>query len=149
MSSAPRLAFEDFVPGRTFETGGRVVSASDVEAFAELSGDRNPLHLDDEAARAAGFEGRIAQGALGIAVATGLWSAQGATRGSLVALVGLDWQFQAPIRPGDTIRLRVRVVEQRARPGRDHGIVRFAIDVLNQADVLVQRGTLTELIRTA
>ncbi|HVB39217.1 MAG TPA: MaoC/PaaZ C-terminal domain-containing protein [Vicinamibacterales bacterium] len=142
------LCFEDFTPGRRFETPGRTVSDEDVVAFAELSGDRNPLHLDDTYARTTPFGGRIAHGALGLAVATGLFSQLGITTGTLVALAGVEWNFRAPIRPGDTVRLRLRVAEQRPLQRTDRGLVRFAAELVNQSDEVVQEGVLTELIRT-
>ena len=82
-------------------TAGRLVTEADVRAFAELSGDRNPIHLDRAAARQAGFEGPIAHGALGLSVATGLANQLELTRGTLVALVGVSWRFRGPIYYGD------------------------------------------------
>ncbi|MDE3156785.1 MAG: MaoC family dehydratase N-terminal domain-containing protein, partial [Acidobacteriota bacterium] len=96
------LYFEDFTSGRRFETPGRLVTDEDIAAFAAVSGDRNPLHVDEAYAKTTAFGGRVAHGALGLAVATGLFSQLGITAGTLVALVGVDWNFRAPIRPGDT-----------------------------------------------
>ena len=63
---------EDLSEGLTIETERRVVSAADIDAFVELSGDRNPLHTDDVYARAAGFFGRVAHGLLVLSVESGL-----------------------------------------------------------------------------
>ena len=141
------LHFEDFEPGQEFVTEARTVTEEDVRAFAELSGDRNPLHLDEEFARGTVFGGRVAHGILGLAVATGLLSQTELTRGTLVALVGLTWSFRSPIRPGDTIRVRLRVAERRGSAKSDRGVVRLAASVINQRDEVVQEGELTELIR--
>src|SRR5574340_417708 len=128
------LHFEDFEPG------SRTVSAEDVRRFAELSGDENPLHLDEDHARRAGFAARVAHGALGIALATGLVSRAGVTRGSLIALAGLAWRFRAPVHPGDTLSVVLRVAE-RAGGGRDdRGTVVFAVTVRNQRGEVVQEG---------
>jgi acyl dehydratase len=142
------LWLEDFTPGREFQTGGRTVSDADIAAFAEVSGDRNPLHLDDAYAAATPFHGRIAHGALGIAIATGLLSQLGLTAGTLVALVGIDWRFTAPVRPGDTLTLRLQVSEARARDGSRQGLVKLAAQLVNQRQETVQEGVITEMIRT-
>src|ERR1039457_426214 len=128
------LFFEDFTPGREFVTGSRTVIDADIVAFARLSGDENPLHLDDAYARGTRFGGRIAHGALGVAMATGLLSQTGITSGSLVALLGIDWRFVAPLRPGDTIRLRLKVADTRPLEGKDRGLVVFAAKMLHQRD---------------
>ncbi len=141
------LHFEELVEGRTFDCGGRDVGDAEIVAFAELSGDRNPLHLDDEYARATPFGGRVAHGALGIALATGLMAQTGLTAGTLVALLGIDWRFVAPIRPGDRLHLTLRVAARRELPGRDRGVVKFVAELVNQAGTLVQSGEIVELIR--
>jgi acyl dehydratase len=141
------LAFDDFVPGREFDAGSRVVSDADLSAFAALSGDENALHVDEAYARTTPFGGRIAHGALGIAIGTGLVSRAGLTRSTLIALLELRWTFVAPIRPGDTVRARVRVVERRLSSAGDRGVVTFAIELGNQRGEVVQEGTLIELIR--
>ncbi len=143
------LHFEEFWPGREFDCGERAVTDADIRAFAELSGDLNPLHLDDDYARQTPFGGRVAHGALGIALATGLMALKGLTAGTLVALLGIDWKFVAPIRPGDRLRLRLRVAAQRDLPGRNRGVVTFAAELANQAATVVQSGEIVELIRRA
>lgn len=142
------LYFEEFEEGRAFDCGGREVGDAEIVAFAELSGDRNPLHLDDDYARGTPFGGRVAHGALGIALATGLMAQSGLTAGTLVALLGIDWRFVAPIRPGDRLRLTLRVAARRELPGRDRGVVKFVAELVNQAGTLVQSGEIVELIRT-
>lgn len=141
------LHFEEFEEGRRFDCGERTVGDAEIVAFAELSGDRNPLHLDDAYASGTPFGGRVAHGALGIALATGLMAQTGLTAGTLVALLGLDWRFVAPIRPGDRLRLTLRVAGRRELPGRDRGVVKFVAELVNQQGALVQSGEVVELIR--
>ncbi len=145
------LHFEEFWPGREFDCGEREVGDADIHAFAELSGDRNPLHLDDSYASATPFGGRVAHGALGIALATGLMAQSGLTAGTLVALLGIDWKFAAPIRPGDCLHLMLRVSARRALEGRDRGVVTFAAELTKVSAgsvTRVQHGEIVELIRT-
>ena len=139
--------FEELPPGSLYESPPRVVREADVQAFAELSGDRGAIHLDDAAARAAGFDGRIAHGALGISIATGLVSALGITKESLIALIEISWRFVAPIAIGDTVRAVVRVAERRETSRADRGVVTFDIELVNGAGGVVQRGRFVELVR--
>lgn len=141
------LYFEELSEGREFACGERAIGDPEIAAFAELSGDRNPLHLDDEYARDTPFGGRVAHGALGIAIATGLMAQSGITAGTLVALLGLDWRFVAHIRPGDRLRLTLRVAARRELPGRDRGVVKFVAELVNQREELAQSGEIVELIR--
>jgi len=141
------LWFDELAPGTRLACGERTIGEPEIAAFAELSGDRNPLHLDEIAAREGPFGGRVAHGALGIAVATGLLAASGHTRGTLVALTGIEWRFLAPIRPGERVRLELAVESRRELAGRGHGLVTFAAELVAGDGRVVQRGRLVELIR--
>ena len=141
------MFYEDFTVGQAFRTPGRRVTAEDIRAFAELSGDHNAIHLDDAAARAAGFPGVVAHGALGLALATGLASRLELTAGTLIALAGITWRFRAPVMPGDDIALTLTVKSARATGKPDRGAVTFTAEVRNQAGVLVQEGEFVEVIR--
>jgi acyl dehydratase len=141
------LHYEDFEPGRTYETERRRIDAADVTAFAQLSGDHNPLHEDDAYAAAAGFGGRIAHGVLGLAVVTGLLNQRGLTRGTLLAFLGLSWSFRRPVRPGETLKARVRVVSARESKQRDRGVVVLGVEAVNEAGEVLQSGEFTLLVR--
>ncbi len=140
--------FEDFAVGQAFATEARAVGLSEIDAFAELSGDRNPLHLDDAFARQAGFDGRIAHGVLGLAIATGLVNRLGLTRGTLLAFLGLRWDFVRPLLPDTRVAVRLRVSAVRPTSKPDRGIVVFAVALVDEdaADEL-QRGEFTVLVR--
>jgi acyl dehydratase len=141
------LYFEDFAPGRAFETADRTVTEADVQAFAELSGDRHPIHLDPAFAALTPFGQPVAHGMLGLAVATGLVSALGLTRGTLVALVGVSWKFRRPVFYGDVVRVRVWVASRRESSRADRGLVTLAAELLNQRGDVVQEGELVELVK--
>lgn len=140
------LYYEEWEEGRAFVSPARRVTAAEVRAFAELTGDRNPLHLDAEAARRAGFDGPVAHGVLGLAIATGLASQLGLSRGTLVALTGVTWRFRVPIRDGDEVELHLRVASRRptSHPGR--GLVTLAVELRNQDGAVVQEGEWVELL---
>jgi acyl dehydratase len=140
------LLWEEFEAGGSWRTGERRVTLEDLERFSEVSGDLNPLHLDDALARAAGYEGRIAQGVLGTAIATGLINRLGLTSGTLVALAGLSWRFAKPLYPGATVHVDLKVNSVRATRRADRGIVVLEAALADEAAVY-QRGELTMLMR--
>lgn len=140
--------FEELEIGLEIETPGRTITEADVVLFAGLSGDQNPLHTDAEYAKGTLFGERVAHGILGLAVASGLAWRTGLLEGTAEALTGIDWKFRAPIRLGDTVRLRVEVRQKKPAPRLGGGFVTFAATLLNQRDQVVQKGTWTLLIRS-
>jgi acyl dehydratase len=141
------LYWEALEPGRRFETPRRRIEAADVEAFAEVTGDRNPLHLDEAYARASVFGERVAHGLLGTSVAAGLLNRYGLTRGTLVAFLGLTWDFVAPIRLGTEVGLRLEVEARRPSSKPDRGLVELGAELVDDAGTVLQRGTLKLLVR--
>jgi acyl dehydratase len=140
--------FDDFQLGETFSAGPRLVSQEDVNAFAAVSGDVNPLHLDAAYAATTRFGRPIAHGLLGLSIATGLLGSTGLTRETLIALTGLEWTFLAPIYPGTEVSVRVSVAELRAskKPGR--GRLMWDVELVDEAGEVLQRGRLNALMRT-
>jgi 3-hydroxybutyryl-CoA dehydratase len=130
-------SFEDFVVGAKIGSGVRQVEQADVEAFAELSGDRNPVHLDQVFAARTPFRGRIAHGMLVQSLASGLMWQTGAFAGTVVAVQESRASFLAPVRPGDAIRIEITVLEREAEPGPRRGWVRLRVAVLDQRGELV------------
>lgn len=90
----------------------RVVSQRDIELFTELTGDRNPLHYDEELAAGSRFGGLIVQGG----VTSGLLNAVVAEDlpGPGTVFLRVAWNFLAPVRPGDEITAEVEVLELHA-----------------------------------
>jgi acyl dehydratase len=142
------LWFEEFeaAPG-PWRTAERVIEAADLERFSELSGDRNPLHLDEAYARALGYEGPIAQGVLGLAVATGLLNRLGLTAGTLQALAGVRWDFRRPLYPGTAVHVELTLHETRAAARPAQGVVVLAAALADAAGLVYQRGELTLVVR--
>ena len=132
------LYFEDVVPGSRFETAERAITAADIDAFAELTGDHHGIHMDDAAARAAGFPGRIAHGLFGLALMEGIKAPLLMFERSAIASLGWDKvRFLRPILVGDRLRLRVTFTDKRetSRPGR--GVVTEFVELLNQRGEVV------------
>jgi acyl dehydratase len=121
-------------PGQRAERT-RPVTARDIELFTEITGDRNPLHYDEAAAAASPFGEIIVQG--------------GVTSGILNAIVAEDlpgpgtvfltanWDFKAPVRPGDEITGSVEILEARD----DKPITKLRTTVTRQDGVVVLEGT--------
>jgi acyl dehydratase len=111
-----------------------MVEARDIELFTELTGDRNPLHYDEDAASRSRFGGIIVQGG----VTTGLLNAVVAEDlpGPGSVFLHVDWSFRAPVRPGDTITAEVEVLEAR----EDKPITKLRTTITNQDDTVVLEG---------
>jgi len=112
-----------------------VISPRDIELFRELTGDRNPLHYDEDAAARSRFGGLIVQGG----VTTGLLNAVVAEElpGPGSVFLHVDWSFNAPVKPGDQITAEVEVLEARA----DKPITRLRTTIENQDGTVVLDGT--------
>ncbi len=109
------LSFEDLSEGQSAELT-RVASAAVVEAFAELSGDVNPVHMDEAYAKTTSFGQRIAHGMLGAAYISAVIGTR--LPGPGAVYVNQTLRFRRPVRLGDTITARVTVKELHARRGQ-------------------------------
>lgn len=135
------LYYEDFELGTRYISKGRTVTESDIVNFAGISGDYNPLHVDDQFAKNTIFGRRVAHGVLGIALMTGLNQSLGITTGTMHAFLGLEnWDFLHPIFIGDTLHLELEVASKRETKKSDRGIVNFTCELINQHGEVVQRG---------
>jgi 3-hydroxybutyryl-CoA dehydratase len=105
--SASGLYLEDLTVGRTAERTHTVVEA-DIEAFAAVSGDRNPVHLDEAYAAATSFKGRIAHGMLSAAYISAILGMDLPGPGAIYLSQNLV--FKRPVRIGDTVLARTTVV---------------------------------------
>ena len=139
--------FHEFEPGQHFETPGRTITEADIGAFAGLTGDYNPVHTDEVFAAATEFGSRVAHGPMGIGLAFGLAARLDLIDGTVVALLGLAWDFTAPMRPGDTVRALIDVVETRPTKREDRGIIRLRIEIVNQRRETLQTGEARLLMR--
>ena len=139
--------FDEFEVGQRFRTPGRTITEADVAAFAGLTGDYNPVHTDEEFAKATEFGGRIAHGPMGIGIAFGLAARLDLIDGTVVALLGVTWDFRAPTRAGDTLHAVIDVVGKREVKNPEHGLVELSITLVNQSDVVAQTGSARLLMR--
>lgn len=124
---------EDFVVGARYPTRSRTITAEDHAAFCKLAGYDVPLFTDDERGRRAGFGGRICPSHLIMSFSTAMTG--DLFRESLIALIGIERaRFLAVVKPGDTLRTEVEVVERRDSSKPDRGVVVLRDHVYNQHD---------------
>ncbi len=139
--------FEEFEIGQEIVSQGRTITESDIVNFAYLSGDWNPLHVDAEYARENMFGERISHGLLGLAVTSGLLMSLGFGEGTVIAFMGLEWKFKAPIKIGDTVHAVAKVKQKKEMKAAGGGIVVLEGRLLNQRDEVTQQGEWTLLIK--
>ena len=139
MASDDRRYFDEIQVGEAYESPGRTVTEADIVMFAGLSGDYNVLHTDAEFMKSSIFGERIAHGLLGLSIQSGLLT-RGMQPYATIAFLGLRWKFKGPIKIGDTIRARAKVIGKKETSKSDRGIVTLSRQVLNQRGEVVQEG---------
>src|SRR5918996_4991090 len=112
MSGPSRRWFEEIEVGEQYQSPARTITEADIVIFAGLSGDYNVVHTDAEFMKTSTFGERIAHGLLGLSIQAGLLS-RAMPPYATIASAGLRWKFKAPIRIGDTIRVRATVTEKK------------------------------------
>ena len=142
------LYFEDFTVGREFHTDGATVTESQILDFA-LAFDPQPFHMDLEAAKQSMFGGLIASGFHSMALTFRLFAQTRALAACSLGSPGVDEvRWLKPVRPGDTLRATVQVVEQRPSGSKpDRGIIRLHWTALNQRSEPVLTMTSMQLVK--
>src|SRR5215213_3217180 len=113
----------------------RTVADNDIALFTEISGDRNPLHYDERAARASRFGEIVVQGGVTSAILNAVVAER--LPGPGTVFLNVNWDFRAPVRPGDEITGEVEVLEVR----EDKPITRLRTTVTRDDGTLVLEGT--------
>lgn len=121
----------------------RTISDADIHAFADVTGDRNPVHLDDEFARQTRFGRRIAHGMLTASLISSVIANKLPGQGSVY--LGQTLKFVAPVFPDDTITARVTVTDVR----EDKPVVKLETLCVNQRDETVIKGEATVLVSSS
>ena len=123
-SARPRgRYFEEFAISDKVISQGRTITEADIVAFAGLSGDYNPIHIDAEFAKAGMFGERIAHGLLILSIASGLAWQLGFMAGTADAFLSLDWKFAGATKIGDTLKVSAEVAQKRDMPGSGGGMI--------------------------
>jgi acyl dehydratase len=119
----------------------KTIEQSDIDAFARVTGDHNPVHVDEEFAKTTRFGRRIAHGMLTASLISAVLANKLPGEGSVY--LGQTLQFVAPVFPGDEITARVTVKEIR----EDKPIVKLETICMNQRGEVVISGEATVLGR--
>ncbi len=113
----------------------RIVQLRDIELFTEITGDRNPLHYDEAAATRSRFGGLIVQGGVTSGLLNALVAEDLPGPGSV--FLHVDWNFRAPVRPGDEITAEAELLA--VKP--DKPIYTLRTTITNQDGTVVLDGT--------
>lgn len=129
-----KVHWEDYEVGSIREYGSVTVSREEIVAFARQF-DPQPFHVDEEAARLSPFGGLVASGWHTCALAMRMFCDGELSRSAAAGSPGVEKvRWVRPVRPGDTLRLRITLLEKRPMRSKPHlGLVRNAWEVVNQA----------------
>ena len=131
----PRLHWEDFSPGQVVDCGSRLVTREEIVAFA-AEYDPQPMHLDEDAARAMLLGGMVASGWHSCCMLMRLLTDAVLADSSFLGAPGMEEvKWLAPIRPGERIKARGTVLETRPSRSRpDMGFVKFRFELTDAGD---------------
>lgn len=141
------LLFEDFKIGAQFKTASRTITESDLITFVGIAGLNEPLFLDSDGARAAGFSGRLVPAALTFAYAEGLVMQSGVIHDTGTAFLGAEVKVAAPLFVGDTITVVSQVIAARPTKAPGRGIVTTVNQVVKRDGSVVMTYTPVRMIK--
>jgi len=113
----------------------RTVAPDDIGLFTQISGDRNPLHYDPEAAKASRFGEIVVQGGVTSAILNAVVAE--CLPGPGTVFLNVNWDFKAPVRPGDVITGRVEIIEART----DKPVTKLRTTVIRGDGTVALEGT--------
>ncbi|MBN2528376.1 MAG: MaoC family dehydratase N-terminal domain-containing protein [Deltaproteobacteria bacterium] len=140
------LYYEDYIINGVYITTSRNIGHVDVEAFSRLTLDVNPLHVDPVEMKQHPYKKPVVHGMLVASIAVGLISCLGLTRKTLVAMLDQRIVYKKPVYVGDTVHVKMEVIDKRETGNPTRGIVVYRYEVLNEAGVVVVEGTNTNMV---
>jgi acyl dehydratase len=144
MSSA--LYFEDVQVGQQWISPSRTITETDVINFAGITGDFNPLHVDQHFASGSHFGRRIAHGLLGLSWVAGLGS-QSPNMRTVAFLSIQQWMFLKPLSFGDTVHVKTEI-KDKSLSGRRYGRILWQRSLINQQGEVTQEGIFETVVET-
>ncbi|MBP1920494.1 MaoC family dehydratase [Youngiibacter multivorans] len=141
------LFFEDFAVGQEFATTRRTVTDGDVINFACLTGDFNPIHIDDVTAAEGPFKRRIAHGLLGVAIMNGQMNQLGIFEGTTIAKAEDTNKYKSPLFIGDTVSTLIKIIGVKLSSKGGKGTVLADTYLINQRGEVVTESSNVILIK--
>jgi len=142
------LFWEEWIVGSEYKTAARTITEADIVIYAGLSGDYNPLHVDEEYCKTTQHGERIAHGPLVYAIAAGLLFQLHLYDDTAIAFLGFEnLRFTKTVKPGDTIHAKIKVLEKSETSKNDRGVIKRQLQVINQHGDVVQEGLQAFLIK--
>ena len=139
------LYFDDIEVGQEWLSLGRTITQTDINNFAGISGDFNPIHMDHEFAKTTIFGRPVAHGLLLLSIGSGLGLHAPPMR-TMAFLTLKEWNFKEPVYIGDTVRLKTKVLAKQERARGRFGVVTWQRQIVNQDDQIVQHGVTDTLV---
>ena len=134
MSQISNYTYDEITIGQT-ATYSKQIAMQDIQIFAAASGDVNPVHLDADYAATTQFKACIAHGMLSGAIVSAAIAMELPGPGSIY--LGQSLQFRAPVYPGDTVTVRLEVLEKKEK----RRLVSLDCQVFNQHEKRILTGT--------
>ena len=143
-----QLFLEDFAPGQIFPGASRRITHDDVLGFAALTGDKHPIHYDDDYAKATRFGRPIVHG-LHLMALTALGAAPLSEQleDAMIAMLEQRASFQRPVFKDDIVRSQFEIESVALRPGKDWGTLAIKVRLINQHNEVVLEGSHVYRIR--
>ena len=136
--------FDEFSLGEKMVFAPTTVTETHITFFAGLSGDLNPLHVNEEFAKKTMFGGRVAHGMLTASIMSGPVGMLLA--GTSMALLSVSFKFTSPVKAGDTIHVEAEVLEKRPSKKYRGGVVKLGMLCKNQREETVAEGDMVLLV---
>ncbi len=139
------MNYEEIKEGDVFTSPKREITADDINAFAELTGDNNEIHTSEEYARSSRFGTRIAHGMLVMGIANGMYVRMGIFKNSVLMEIK-EWKLMRPVKLGDVIYLKLTIESKRQTKRPGFGICEMKYEILNQDEDSAAEGTLVRMV---
>ena len=125
------MNYEEIKEGDVFTSPKREITAADIDAFAELTGDNNEIHTSEEYAKNSRFGTRIAHGMLVMGIANGMYVRMGIFKNSVLMEIK-EWKLMRPVKLGDVIYLKLTIESKRQTKRPGFGICEMKYEILNK-----------------